>query len=274
MMRFTGRKNFLDIFDQKPQEDRIVRIPADRITASRYQPRIHFDEDALIDLSKSIQEQGLIQPITVRQIDDHYEIIAGERRFRACRLAGITEVPCYVLTPNEDQAAQMALVENIQRQDLSAIEEAKGYVQIMRQSGLTQEQMAKKIGKSQSSVANKIRLLNLPDEIQEGVVENRISERHARALLSVESGKQKDVYQHIVEQGLTVRETEQYIEKLGKPKKTHRRQKTKGFTRSTQLAVNSVNQCVQMIRRLGIDARAEQQEKDDELQMIIHIPRK
>lgn len=273
-MRFTGRKSILDLFDTRQQEDRIEKIPVDRIRPSRYQPRIHFDEDALVDLSQSIKEQGLIQPITVRQVEDHYEIIAGERRFRACRLAGFTEVPCWVMTPSEDQAAQMALVENIQRQDLSAIEEAKGYVQIMRQSNLTQEQMAKKVGKSQSAIANKIRLLNLPQEIQEGVVENRISERHARALLSVDSEKQKEAYRYIVDHGLTVRETEQYIAGLGVKRKIHRRQKTKGFTRSTKLAINSVNQCVQMIRRLGIDAKAEQQETDDEIRMIIRIPRK
>lgn len=273
-MRLTGKKSIFDIFEGKNQTDRIVRIPTDKIVASRYQPRLYFDENALIELSESIRQQGLIQPITVRTVDDHYEIIAGERRFRACRLAGYKEVPCYILSPDEAQAAEMALVENIQREDLSAIEEAQGYVQIMRQSSLTQEQLAKKLGRSQSSIANKIRLLNLPEEIQEGVMENKISERHARALLSLEPAKQKEAYQYITEHNLTVRESEKYIAEMGTVKKVHRRQKTKGFTRNTQLAINSVNQCVQMIRKLGIDAKAEQMDGDNEIRMIVHIPKK
>ena len=273
-MRITGKKSIFDIFDGKTQTDRIVRLSVDQIVPSRYQPRLYFDENALIELSESIKQQGLIQPITVRAVDDHYEIIAGERRFRACRLAGYKEVPCYVLSPDEAQAAEMALVENIQREDLSAIEEAQGYVQIIRQSSLTQEQLAKKLGRSQSSIANKIRLLNLPEEIQEGVMENKITERHARALLSLDAQKQKQAYQYMVEKNLTVRESEKYIETLQAPKKVHRRQKTKGFTRNTQLAINSVNQCVQMIRKLGIDAKAEQIDGDEEIRMIVHIPRK
>ena len=274
-MRFTGKKSIFDIFEGKGQEDRIVHIPVGQIVASRYQPRLYFDENALIELSESIKQQGLIQPITVRAVDDHYEIIAGERRFRACRLAGYKEVPCYILSPDEAQAAEMALVENIQRQDLSAIEEAQGYVQIMRQSSLTQEQLARKLGRSQSSIANKIRLLNLPEEIQTGVLENKISERHARALLAVEPSKQKDAYHYITDHNLTVRESEKYIEGMQTPgKKVHRRQKTKGFTRNTQLAINSVNQCIQMIRKLGIDAKAEQIDGDEEIRMIVHIPRK
>ena len=127
-MRITGKKSFFDIFDGKTQTDRIVRLSVDQIVPSRYQPRLYFDENALIELSESIKQQGLIQPITVRAVDDHYEIIAGERRFRACRLAGYKEVPCYVLSPDEAQAAEMALVENIQREDLSAIEEAHAAV--------------------------------------------------------------------------------------------------------------------------------------------------
>ena len=145
----------------------------------------------------------------------------------------------------------------------------------MRQSSLTQEQLARKLGRSQSSIANKIRLLNLPEEIQTGVLENKISERHARALLAVEPSKQKDAYHYITDHNLTVRESEKYIEGMQTPgKKVHRRQKTKGFTRNTQLAINSVNQCIQMIRKLGIDAKAEQIDGDEEIRMIVHIPKK
>ena len=257
---------------EKQTDKKVVEIPLTDILPSRYQPRLHFDEESLEELTQSILQQGLIQPITVRSVEDHYEIIAGERRFRACTKAGFEKIPCYVLSPSESQAAQMALVENIQRKNLSAIEEAKSYVEIMRQAELTQEQMAQKIGKSQSSVANKIRLLNLPQDIQQGVIEQKITERHARALLTVEPAKQKKVYQEIIKKQLNVAETEEYIASMNQPAKVHKRQKTKGFTRNTQLAVNSVNQCVQMIHKLGIDCKVDQTIKDDEVCMVIHIP--
>lgn len=272
-MRISGKKSILDIFDGGKQ-DRIIRIPVNRITAGKYQPRIHFDDTALQDLSTSIKEHGLIQPITVRELDGKYEIIAGERRFRACKMAGYTEVPCVVMSPTDEEAAQMALVENIQRQDLSAVEEARSYVQIMKQSGLNQEQMAEKLGKSQSFIANKIRLLNLPEEIQTGIQEGKITERHGRAILAAEPDQQLNVYEHVVDKSLTVRQTEEYIAKNAARKKEPRRTKTKGFTRNTKLAVNSVKQCVEMIEKLGIQVKTEQQETDDELQMIIRIPKK
>ncbi len=270
-------KSILDIFEKQPDK-KVVEIAVDKIVPNRYQPRLRFDEEALQELSLSIEQQGLIQPVTVREMDGHYEIIAGERRYRACKMAGFQTIPCYVISPSEDQAAQMALVENIQRRDLSAIEEAKSYVQIMRQANLTQEQMAKKVGKSQSAIANKIRLLNLPNEIQDGVIAGKITERHARALLAVTPEKQKTVYQKIVKEGYNVRETEDYIEKLDAPVKVHKRQKskgfTRGFTRNAQLAINSVNQCAEMIRRLGIDVKVEQQETDTEIKMVVRFPKK
>ena len=265
-------RSILDIFD-KQDDSRIIMIDVNEIRPSRYQPRIRFDEESLNELAQSIKESGLIQPITVREQDDYYEIIAGERRYRACILAGYKKVPCYILSPTEEQAAQMALVENVQREDLSAIEEAKSYVQIMRQANMTQEQMAEKIGKSQSAIANKIRLLNLPEEIQEGVISGQITERHARALLTVPEERQKEVYQKVLESGMNVRETENYIERAGKQKKTRRRQKTKGFTRNGQIAINSVNQCVQMIQKLGIQAVCEMEETDTDVIMKIRFPR-
>ena len=266
------RKSIFDIFE-KQEGKKVVSIPLEQIQPSRYQPRLKFDADSLRELSESIRETGLIQPITVREIDDHYEIIAGERRYRASEMAGLSEIDCYIMTPTEDQAAQMALVENIQRKDLSAIEEARSYVQISRQFGMTQEQIAKKVGKSQSAIANKIRLLKLPDEIQEGVIEGKITERHARAMLSVPEEKQKPLYHTVLQKGLNVRETENEIEKILKPKKTKRKQKTKGFTRNMQIAVNSVKQCVQMITKMGISADMDLRETDDELQMIIRVPK-
>ncbi len=270
--RMRKTKSILDLFDRQ-DTNRIVMIASAKIKPSRYQPRIRFDEEALEELAESIRENGLIQPITVRKMDDQYEIIAGERRYRACQMAGYTEIPCYIMSPTEEQAAQMALVENVQRENLSAIEEAKSYVQIMRQSGMTQEQVAKRIGKSQSAVANKIRLLNLPEEIQQAVIDGKISERHARALLSAPPEKQKEVYHTIVGKGMNVRQSEEYIEKMNGPQKVHRRQKTKGFTRNVQIAINSVNQCAKMIEKMGIKTKVETEDRDDEVRMIIRIPK-
>ena len=264
---------FFDIFTEMDRE-RVISVSVEKIKPSRYQPRLIFDENDLQELAQSIQENGLIQPLTVRVVGDHYELIAGERRYRACCKIGMDKVPCYVLTPTEDQAAQMALVENIQRKDLSAIEEAKSYVQIIRQSGMTQEELAKKIGKSQSSVANKIRLLNLPDEIQAGVMEGKITERHARAILSIPDDQKKKVYNTIVQKNLNVRETETYIKKISAEPKPRSHQKTKGFSRNTRIAVNTVEQSIKMIEKLGIEVNTETEETPTEVCMIIRFPKK
>ena len=263
-----------DFFDKKNTGE-VIRIKTDLIQASLYQPRIHFDQKALEELAASIEANGLIQPITVRVVEDHYEIIAGERRFRACQLLNREEVECYVLSPSENEAAEMALVENIQRENLSAIEEAKSYVAIMRQSGLTQQKVAKKVGKSQSSIANKIRLLNLPEEIQMGVVEQTISERHARALLTVKKEKQIDVYKEIVDKKYNVRETESFIQRLSDTDKKDVKKKplTKGFTRNIKIGINSVNECVAMIKKMGIEVKLETKETDEDLIMSIRFPK-
>lgn len=255
-------------------KDHVVEeIPIEQIDPSRYQPRIHFDERALQELAESIRQNGLIQPISVRQVADRYEIIAGERRWRACKIAGLEKVPCYILTPSENQAAEMSLVENIQREDLTAIEEAKAFVEIMSRSGMTQEQVARRIGKSQSSIANKIRLLNLAQEVQDAVVDRQLSERHARALLALPQEQQTAAYHYIVDRGLNVRQSEAYVEKVLQGKTHKRRQKTKGFTRSTQIGINSINECVGMIRKMGIDVVMDTRETLTDVEVVIRFPK-
>ncbi len=262
---------------EKTLVGRVMELPLDRIVPSPYQPRQTFSEDSLQELKESIRANGLISPITVRQVDSKYEIIAGERRYRACRALGMEKMPCYILSPDEVEAAQMALVENIQRENLSAVEEAQAYVQIMRQAHLTQEQLAQQIGRSQSSVANKIRLLSLPEEVQEGIREQKVSERHARALLKLPENEQKQAYEEIVKQGYTVRETEAYVEKLinkdAQPEKTHKRQKTKGFARNIQIGINSITQCVKMIQKMGMNPTMETEDAPDQVTVVIRFPK-
>ena len=264
-------RSIFDIFE-RDRTGKTVDLPIGDIRASRYQPRLHFDETAMKELADSIRVNGLIQPITVRQVEDHYEIIAGERRWRACMDAGFETVPCYILSPSENQAAEMAMVENIQRENLTAVEEAKGYVQIMRQANLTQEELAKRVGKSQSAIANKIRLLNLPQEVQEAVANRELSERHARALLALPPEKQTGAYHYIADRNLNVRQTEAYVERIS-GKKAKKRGKTRGFTRNTQIGINSVNQCVRMIKKMGIDVVMETEETLADVRVIVRFPK-
>ena len=255
----------------------IREISIEQIHPNRYQPRLEFNDDALMELAQSIRENGLLQPITVRQDEEGYEIIAGERRYKACILAGYSEVPCNVMTADEQMMAELALVENIQRENLTSIEEAKAYVQIMRSSQLTQEELASRVGKSQSTIANKVRLLNLPEEIQEGISQRKITERHARALLSVAPEQQAEVFHKIVKKGMNVRQTELMINDLkadkGEKKQEKKKPVFKGFTRNIKIAVNTIYQAVEMIRRTGITIDTEEQETDQDVRIIIKFPR-
>ena len=255
----------------------VREISIEQIHPNRHPPRLEFNEDALMELAQSIRENGLIQPITVREDEDGYEIIAGERRYKACILAGYSEVPCNVMSADEQKLAELALVENIQRENLTSIEEAKAYIQIMRSAGMTQEELAAKMGKSQSTIANKVRLLNLPDEIQEGISSRKITERHARALLSVEPDKQQEVYEKIVKKGMNVRQAEQLITSMKETPQTKPEAKKpvfKGFARNIKIAVNTIYQAVEMVRRTGIAIETEEAETDNDVRIIIKFPNK
>lgn len=253
----------------------ILNIPVWQIETNRYQPRLEFNEESLKELAESIREHGLIQPITVRKEGEGYEIIAGERRFRACKMIGYYEVPCVVMSADEMQTAQMALVENIQRENLSAIEEAKAYVEIMRQVGCTQEELAQKMGKSQSTIANKIRLLNLPESIQEAVNERMITERHARAILSAKQEDQKKVFDQIVKKGMNVSQSEHYIKSLYLyEKKQEPKPQNKGVVRHVRIAFNTIYQAVKLVKEAGMEVEVEECETDEDVRMIIKFPKR
>lgn len=253
--------------------EEVKLIDVSLITTNKNQPRVYFEEDALADLALSIKHNGLLQPIVVRQVEDKYEIIAGERRFRACRLNSMDQVPCLVMEKSDLESAELALIENIQRQDLSAIEEANAYVNLMRTSGLTQDELAKKIGKSQASVANKIRLLQLPEEIQKGVSSGAITERHGRALLGVDKEQQNAVYKTILKKGLNVKKTEDYIQSLKTPKEVKQKGGLRGITKHIRIAMNTIEQAVTMINKGGIKASVESREEGNDIVMTVRIPK-
>jgi ParB family transcriptional regulator, chromosome partitioning protein len=247
-------------------------IPLNQIVSNRYQPRINFKEDAIRELALSIQENGLIQPISVRQSGDKFEIIAGERRYRAMSLLQSPTIPCFVLEVEDSQMAEMALVENIQREDLSAIEEAKAFVIMIETHALTQDKIAAKIGKSQSSVANKIRLLQLPQEIQLAVSDKQITERHARALLGMDEKKQLELYKKITEQNLNVKQTEALVEHHKEDKKVKKNQ-TRGITRNLRVALNTIHAAVQMIKKTGIVAEMSEQDHEEYVEITLRFPK-
>ena len=194
---------------------KVIDVDINEILPNRFQPRIQFDEEEILELSDSIKEHGVIQPLVVRTIGDKYEIIAGERRYKASVLAGKETVPVIIKNLNDKDSAEIALIENIQRKNLTPIEEAISYKKILDMGYLTQETLATKLGKSQSSVANKIRLLNLSDEVQEALLDNKISERHARSLLRLKSlTEQNKMLDKILNNRLTVRKTDEEIDKL------------------------------------------------------------
>lgn len=252
---------------------RTIDIPVEEIKTNRYQPRLDFDEEALMELAQSIRENGLIQPITVCERDGKYEIVAGERRYRACILAGFTEIPAVVMETNDEQLAQRALVENVQRENLSAIEEAKAYAAIMEKTGMTQEEMALRMGKSQSTIANKIRLLNLPQEIQDAVTGRQITERHARALLKLDEQKQVEAYRKIVKQGYNVRQSEEMVNKILEPKEPKKKQAIRGITRNLRIAFNTIYSAVNMIKKTGIKVETEEEETDRDVRIIVKFPK-
>ena len=186
--------------------EEVVYLYLDDIIPNRFQPREVFDERPLKELAVSIKEHGVIQPIIVRKVNDKYEIIAGERRYKASALAGLTKIPAIIRDLDDKESSKVALLENLQRKNLNAIEEAKTYQKILEIDEMTQEELAKTMGKSQSAVANKLRLLSLPDEIQDALMKDKISERHARALLNIEDPeKQKEMLKKITTEKMTVR---------------------------------------------------------------------
>ena len=201
-------------------EQTILQIPIDEIIPNRFQPRLNFDDRGLEELASSIKQHGIIQPLVLRRVEDKYEIIAGERRYKAATMAGLSKVPAVIANIDDNKSAEVAIVENVQRRDLSPIEEARSYKNLLDKGYLTQAELAKKMGLSQSAIANKLRLLNLDEEVQKALINNQISERHARSLLVLPTHEeQRKWLKRIINERMTVRDLDNELKKINEPPK-------------------------------------------------------
>jgi len=247
---------------------RVVFLPARAIRPNPAQPRKIFSEDALSELAASIQRHGILQPLSVRRVGTSYELIAGERRLRAAQMAGLTEIPCIVMTMDEQESRVAAMIENLQRQDLDFIEEAQGIAKMMELCGLSQEQTARMLGKSQSAVANKLRLLKHSPQVLAALRQHGLTERHGRALLRLRSEPEKLAAIAVIARlGMSVARTEKYIcELLEKKNSTPARVNLGAF-------FTNLDQSLQRIRLSGISAVSERRETDSQIVLTITIPK-
>ena len=247
---------------------RVIFLPVRAILPNPAQPRKIFKEEALDELAHSIRQHGILQPLSVRRVGSHYELIAGERRLRAAQIAGLTDVPCIVMTMDENESGLAAMVENLQRQDLDFIEEAQGIARLMEQNNLSQEQAARLLGKSQSSIANKLRLLKHSQAVLAALRQHSLTERHARALLKIPTEPEKmAVIRVVAELGMSVARTEKYIDDLLQKKNQAPSRVNLG------VFLNNINQSLQRIQLSGIPAVSERKETDSQIVLTITIPK-
>ncbi|MCM3570733.1 nucleoid occlusion protein [Neobacillus mesonae] len=258
------------------RNEEIKKIPIDQIAPNRFQPRTIFDEDKIEELSRTIHIHGIIQPIVVREFaKDQFEIIAGERRWRAMKKLGWTEAPAIIKDMTDTETASVALIENLQREELSPIEEAIAYGRLLELHNLTQEALAQRLGKGQSTVANKLRLLKLPQTVQDALLKKAITERHARALIPLKDPeKQTALLAEIIEKNFNVKQTEDRVAKMLEEKTTKPKPKRKAFSKDMRIAVNTIRQSLSMVTDSGINLDSEEEEFDDFYQFTIKIPKK
>jgi len=266
--------------EKKSDQKKITYIPIENIRPNPYQPRRNFEQSALEDLCNSIKEYGVIQPINVRKTpSNYYELVSGERRLRASIMAGLKEIPAIIIDVNEDDLAIMALIENLQREDLGYMEEAEGYRNLIKDHGLTQEELAQKIGKSQSTIANKIRLLRLPPMVKKILADHNLTERHARALLKLHDEQlQLKVLQKVCEKDLNVKKTEELVQKVldkyANPKVQESGKKLTRSIKDIRIFVNTIKQAIDMMKKSGVNAKAAQIDRGEFVEFIVRIPKK
>ena len=258
----------------------ILSVRVEDLAPNPVQPRRRFDEESLRELSESIRCYGILNPLTVRLRCGKYELVAGERRLRAAKLAGLTEVPCLLVDVDMQDAGLLALVENLQRKDLDFLEEAEGLQRLIRMFGMSQEEAARRIGKSQSAVANKLRLLKLPRDVLEALRQNGLSERHGRALLRLPDGEsQRAALAAILEQGMTVAAADAYIDALLSPGEEpppppEKKERRRTFVmKDLRVFLNTLSRSVDLMKQGGVGADLKREETEEALILTISIPK-
>lgn len=256
------------------RSNEVILIPARMILPNPHQLRTSFNWDDLEELAQSIHYNGLLQPITVRKKNDNkYELISGERRLRACKMAGVSSIPSIVIDIDEEKAALLSITENLQREDLHFFEEAIALERLIKGFGLTQEEIARKTGKSVSTLINKLQILRLPDEIRYNIMLYGLTERHARALLKLPTTSlMEQAIDHIVEEGMSVSATEQLIcEMLTKPSDKAKKGKTVMVFKDVRIFINTLNHAVSTMRKSGINAKATRNDTDEYIEYVVRI---
>jgi len=257
----------------------IKYLPLNSIKPNPYQPRKNFNRKALEELSQSIKTYGLIQPISVRKLcDESYELIAGERRLRASEIAELSEIPAIVVDYKDKDSAIVALIENLQREDLNFIEEAEGYFNLINDHGFTQQELAEKLAKNQSTIANKLRILRLPDDIKKSLIENKLTERHARALLKLpDADLQRKVLEKIIKNDLNVKKTEKLIEDILDDLIKEEEKETKQNVKSLinfRIYLNTIKNAYTAIKDSGVEAKYIEKDMGDYVEVVVKIPKK
>lgn len=253
----------------------VLMLPTEKLLPNPYQPRKQFSSEDMLSLSESIKSNGILQPLLVRRINnsDYFEIIAGERRLRAAILANMPNVPCIIAECDYEDSAVYSIIENVQRSDLSFFEEANAISHLMNHFGMTQEEIAKRLGKSQSAISNKLRLLRLPIDVRYFIEKEGLTERHARALLRLDDPKVVWEVLHLIKnKQFTVKQTEEYIDKI-----TDKTVKTKPnivkIFKDVRIFVNTVNKAIETMKSAGIDAESTKRETDDYIEFLVKIPK-
>lgn len=265
----------------EPNDQRAISyIPIEMIRPNQYQPRKFISQASLEELSESIKNYGVIQPITLRKIsNDTYELVSGERRLRASQIAGLKEVPAIVIDIIDEDSAILALLENLQREDLNFLEEAEGYYNLIQDHNLTQEELARRLSKSQSTIANKLRLLKLSEKVRNIIIKYNLTERHARALLKLpDEETQLIILEQVVKKELNVKQAEALIEKYimdhsttNDPKESHK-QSIKKALKDLRIYINTFKQAVDLMNKSGIKASLEQHDSDDYIEFVVKVP--
>lgn len=260
--------------DTQSSDVKVIRVPLEKIVPNPYQPRKEFEQEALEELSDSIKQYGVLQPLLVApDAGGSYMLIAGERRLRASKMAGLTEVPVIVSEYTPQQIAEIAMIENLQRKDLHYMEEARGYEKLMNTFGMTQQIMAARVGKKQSTIANKLRILKLPQDVQQTLVEKELSERHARSLLKLSSEEdQRAVLKKIIRGNLNVRQTEALVDKTLKDAGQLQKKKRRiVIVKDVRIYLNSIKRILESVSAAGIPASMETEVEEGDVLVTIRI---